>query len=52
MWCSGDEAALIAYLNDEEEENSDEMTEEEKVLYEEYKKAMYTDRNVELVSYK
>ena len=43
MWCSGDEAALIAYLS--EEEDTSEMTEEEIALYEEYWTAMSTDRN-------
>lgn len=41
LWCAGDEAALIENLNDD----TSEMTEEEKKLYEEYNKAMMTDRN-------
>lgn len=41
LWCAGDEAALIEELKDD----TSEMTEEELVLYEEYNKAMMTDRN-------
>ena len=41
LWCAGDEAALIEQLRDD----TSEMTEEELVLYEEYNKAMMTDRN-------
>lgn len=41
LWCAGDEAALIEKLRDD----TSEMTEEEMVLYEEYNKAMMTDRN-------
>lgn len=41
LWCAGDEAALIEELSDD----TSEMTEEEKVLYDEYNKAMMTDRN-------
>lgn len=43
MWCAGDEAALIAYLN--EEPDYSEMTDEEISLLEEYNNAMGTDRN-------
>lgn len=43
MWCRGDEAELIAYLNDDSEEA--ELTEEEKALYEEYNDAMIIERN-------
>lgn len=41
MWCTGDEAALRELLNEEETD----FTEEELALYEEYLKAMITDRN-------
>ena len=41
LWCAGDEAALIEAIKDD----TSEMTEEELVLYEEYNKAMSTDRN-------
>lgn len=44
MWCSGDEAALTAFLA--EEEDLSELTEEEIALYEEYVYAMSTERNV------
>ena len=50
LWCSGDEEALIAYLRDEDEEDSEEMTEEEKKLYEEYQTAMQTDRDIDMVA--
>jgi uncharacterized protein YbaP (TraB family) len=43
LWCSGDEAALIAYLA--EPEDLSELTEEELALYEEYTYAMSTERN-------
>lgn len=43
MWCAGDEAALIAYLN--EEADYSELTDEEIALIEEYNNAMGTDRN-------
>lgn len=53
LWCTGDEAALIAYLNEESEPDLDELTDEEKQeyeeykkLYEEYEKAVSEDRNV------
>lgn len=45
MWCEGDEAKLIAYLNDSD---ISDMTPEELVLYEEYVKAMETDRNAKM----
>ena len=45
MWCRGDEAELAAYLNDDGEE---EMTEEEKLLMEEYNKAVSTDRDIQM----
>ena len=48
MWCAGDEATLIAYLNDEgDEETTDdaELTEEEQGYIDEYNNAMGTDRN-------
>lgn len=41
MWCAGDEAALRELLNEEVTD----LTEEELKLYEEYQKAMHTDRN-------
>lgn len=41
LWCAGDEAALIEEMKDD----LSEMTEEELALYEEYNKAMMTDRN-------
>lgn len=41
MWCEGDEAALIEYLK----EDTSEMTDEERKLYDEYNKAMSSDRN-------
>ena len=52
MWCAGDEAALIAYLNDESNdedlsEDSDdyELTPEEQGYIDEYNNAMGADRN-------
>ncbi len=47
MWCAGDEAALIAYLNDNTEDP--EMTDEERALVAEYKTAMETDRNADML---
>lgn len=41
LWCRGDEAALRELLNEE----ASDLTEEEMKLYEEYTKAMLTDRN-------
>ena len=41
LWCAGDEAALIEELKDD----TSELTEKELKLYEEYNKAMMTDRN-------
>ena len=57
MWCEGDEQALIAYLNEEDEEpDTSTMTEEELEQYnkelallEEYNEAMSSSRNVEMV---
>ena len=43
MWCAGDEAELIAYLNEETDDS--ELTDEELALIEEYNNAMGTDRN-------
>ncbi len=43
-WCSGDEAALRAYINSETEG----MTEAELALYPEYQKAMHADRNAHM----
>ena len=48
MWCRGDEAELIAYLA-EEEDDSD-LTEEEKALYEEYETALGGQRNVDMLA--
>ena len=47
MWCSGDEAALTAYLN--QEEDLSELTDEEIALIEEYNNAMGTDRNDDML---
>ena len=44
LWCAGDEAAITAMLNVTEE-----MTDEEAALYEEYNKAMSTDRNAAML---
>ncbi len=44
LWCSGDEAALRAYINRETEG----MTEAELTLYPEYQKAMHADRNAHM----
>lgn len=46
-WASGSEADLVAMLAAED----DELTEEELVLYEEYKKALETDRNIGMADY-
>ena len=46
LWCAGDEAALTEALT----EDSSGLTEEELKLYEEYTKAMYTDRNAKMLS--
>lgn len=43
LWCEGDEAALIEYLNSTE--GMEELTEEEQKLHAEYVKAMESDRN-------
>lgn len=45
MWCQGDEAALTASLNSE----SSDLTGQELALYEEYHKALSTDRNVDML---
>lgn len=47
MWCSGDEAALSEYLN--QEEDTSELTAEELALLEEYNNAMETDRNDDML---
>lgn len=47
MWCAGDEAVLIEYLN--EEDDTSELTEEELLLLEEYNNAMETDRNDDML---
>lgn len=44
LWCAGDEAALSEAINSE----AADITEEEMPLYEEYAKAMYTDRNANM----
>ena len=49
MWCDGDEAALIEYLNEEAEEDPD-LTEEEKALIAEYEQALETGRNVDMLA--
>ena len=52
LWCSGDEEALRKYINDEEaeeEEEPEEMDEEEKALYEEYRNAMSTERDINMI---
>lgn len=48
MWCRGDEAELIQYLN-EEEDDSD-LTEEEKALYAEYENALGGMRNEDMLA--
>lgn len=45
LWCSGDEAALAQMIA----EDVPELTEAEKLLYEEFVKAMYTDRNAAML---
>lgn len=45
MWCRGDETELREYINAEPED----MTEDEKRLYEEYEKAISTDRDKGMV---
>ena len=47
MWCAGDEEALAAYLN--EEEDLSDLTPEEIALIEEYNDAMGTDRNDDML---
>ena len=42
LWCAGDEAALIQAIAEDE---SQQLTDEELALYEEYNKAMIIDRN-------
>ena len=49
MWCAGDEAELIAYLNEEAGDDPD-MTEEEKALMAEYEQALETGRNVDMLA--
>lgn len=46
LWCQGDEAALTDYLAAEEPTD---MTEDVRVLYEEYTKAMSTDRDAHML---
>ena len=48
LWCAGDEATLIDYLY-REDGSEEEMTGEEKLPYEEYVKAMETDRNAAML---
>lgn len=47
IWASGDEQALIEYI----ETDTGDIPEEERVLYDEYYKAMYTDRNIYMADY-
>ena len=47
LWASGDEAAFSAYLAEEDED----MTAQEKALYEEYNQAMLVDRNLLMTDY-
>ena len=49
LWCAGDEAELIEYLNEEAEEDPD-LTEEEKALVAEYEQAIETNRNVDMLT--
>lgn len=49
LWCAGDEAELITYLNEEAEEDPD-LTEEEKALVAEYEQAIETSRNVDMLA--
>ena len=44
-WCKGDEAAILAAINDD----TSAMTEEELALYNEYNKAMVTNRNATML---
>jgi len=46
LWCKGDEKALIQAVKDD----TSGLTPEEKQLYEEYTKAMSTDRNAHMVT--
>lgn len=48
LWCQGDEEALRAALSDES--GLEDLTEEERRLYDEYQKAMITDRNEYMLS--
>lgn len=48
-WCSGDEATVRDLVIDDSADLAD-MPEDEKVLYEEYKKIMETDRNVGMLN--
>ena len=48
MWCRGDEAELIEYLAEEEDDS--ELTEEEKALYEEYENAVSSSRNEDMLT--
>ena len=45
MWCAGDEAELIEYLTDD----TSDMTKQEQALYNEYNKAISTDRNADML---
>lgn len=49
LWAAGNEEQLAAYLN--ETDSAEEMTPEEEALYEEYNKAMVTDRNIAMADY-
>jgi len=44
LWCAGDETALKEYMKDD----LSDMTAEEQALYQEYQKAMETDRNKQM----
>lgn len=46
LWCTGDEAALIEKIN---EEDTDELTSEELALMEEYNETMIVKRNAEML---
>ncbi|MBR6377340.1 MAG: TraB/GumN family protein [Oscillospiraceae bacterium] len=49
LWCQGDEAVLIQRLAAADQEELEEMTEEERALYEEYHSAMETSRNTDML---
>lgn len=45
LWCTGEEAALVEYLA----EDTSDMTKQEQALYQEYRKAISTDRNADML---